>query len=245
MASDIRADEWTDRGVVAQLGEHLHGMQGVGGSSPPAPPPTSVKSWWYRDGSPLRPDDGGFVMSGPMDGDGAGTMVTDVEAQARTTGDGRAGRCAPPGRPMPAAWRACSTTCGRSLAGDAAQRGQPAVGGVLHRRDAAHRRRPGAGGRGRWRPDRHGADQHGAQRGEQPRRHAQHRGRRWLAGRRHRLGLVPPPRSGRDQGLLKVALAVFPDNDRAIAVYERAGFVREGCAASSTAPTAACCATSC
>ena len=31
-----RADEWTDRGVVAQLGEHLHGMQGVGGSSPPS-----------------------------------------------------------------------------------------------------------------------------------------------------------------------------------------------------------------
>jgi RimJ/RimL family protein N-acetyltransferase len=35
-------------------------------------------------------------------------------------------------------------------------------------------------------------------------------------------------RWARDQGLLKVALAVFPDNDRAIAVYERAGFVREG-----------------
>jgi RimJ/RimL family protein N-acetyltransferase len=30
------------------------------------------------------------------------------------------------------------------------------------------------------------------------------------------------------RGLLKVALAVFPDNERAIAVYERAGFVREG-----------------
>jgi RimJ/RimL family protein N-acetyltransferase len=29
-------------------------------------------------------------------------------------------------------------------------------------------------------------------------------------------------------GLLKIALAVFPDNERAIAVYERAGFVREG-----------------
>jgi RimJ/RimL family protein N-acetyltransferase len=31
-----------------------------------------------------------------------------------------------------------------------------------------------------------------------------------------------------EQGLLKVALAVFPDNERAIAVYEHAGFVREG-----------------
>ena len=30
------------------------------------------------------------------------------------------------------------------------------------------------------------------------------------------------------QGLVKVALGVFPDNERAIAVYERAGFVREG-----------------
>jgi RimJ/RimL family protein N-acetyltransferase len=32
----------------------------------------------------------------------------------------------------------------------------------------------------------------------------------------------------RQKGLLKVSLAVFPDNERAIAVYERAGFVREG-----------------
>ncbi|MDQ2935223.1 MAG: GNAT family N-acetyltransferase, partial [Chloroflexota bacterium] len=32
----------------------------------------------------------------------------------------------------------------------------------------------------------------------------------------------------RQRGLAKVALGVFPDNLRAIAVYERAGFVREG-----------------
>jgi RimJ/RimL family protein N-acetyltransferase len=32
----------------------------------------------------------------------------------------------------------------------------------------------------------------------------------------------------RQQGLAKVALSVFPDNERAIAVYERLGFVREG-----------------
>jgi RimJ/RimL family protein N-acetyltransferase len=32
----------------------------------------------------------------------------------------------------------------------------------------------------------------------------------------------------RGHGLLKVALTVFPDNARAIAVYEHAGFVREG-----------------
>ena len=32
----------------------------------------------------------------------------------------------------------------------------------------------------------------------------------------------------RQRGLAKVALGVFPDNDRAIAVYEHAGFVREG-----------------
>ncbi len=30
------------------------------------------------------------------------------------------------------------------------------------------------------------------------------------------------------RGLVKVQLSVFPDNDRAIAVYERAGFVSEG-----------------
>jgi RimJ/RimL family protein N-acetyltransferase len=32
----------------------------------------------------------------------------------------------------------------------------------------------------------------------------------------------------RDRGLTKVALGVFPDNERAIAVYEHAGFAREG-----------------
>jgi RimJ/RimL family protein N-acetyltransferase len=32
----------------------------------------------------------------------------------------------------------------------------------------------------------------------------------------------------RDAGLGKVALGVFPDNERAIAVYEQVGFVREG-----------------
>jgi RimJ/RimL family protein N-acetyltransferase len=31
-----------------------------------------------------------------------------------------------------------------------------------------------------------------------------------------------------DRGLRKVSLGVFPDNDRAIAVYEKCGFVREG-----------------
>jgi len=32
----------------------------------------------------------------------------------------------------------------------------------------------------------------------------------------------------REHGLRKVSLGVFPDNERAIAVYERRGFVREG-----------------
>ena len=35
-------------------------------------------------------------------------------------------------------------------------------------------------------------------------------------------------RWARERGLSKVALSVFPDNERAIAVYLRAGFVREG-----------------
>ena len=51
-----------------------------------------------------------------------------------------------------------------------------------------------------------------------------------LARRRHRLrpGRARPRRGRATSGLLKVALAVFPDNVRAIAVYEHAGFVREG-----------------
>jgi RimJ/RimL family protein N-acetyltransferase len=35
-------------------------------------------------------------------------------------------------------------------------------------------------------------------------------------------------RWARERGLRKLSLGVFPDNDRAIAVYERSGFVREG-----------------
>src|SRR3989304_307164 len=46
------------------------------------------------------------------------------------------------------------------------------------------------------------------------------------------VSVVPrraPARAGaRGRGLVKVAVAVFPDNERAIAVYEHAGFVREG-----------------
>ena len=51
-----------------------------------------------------------------------------------------------------------------------------------------------------------------------------------LARRGHRLRAhVAPPRTGRaSSGLAKLALGVFPDNDRAIAVYEHAGFEREG-----------------
>src|ERR671915_488485 len=35
-------------------------------------------------------------------------------------------------------------------------------------------------------------------------------------------------RWARDRGLRKLSLGVFPDNERAIAVYEKRGFVREG-----------------
>ena len=59
-----RADEWTDRGVVAQLGEHLHGMQGVGGSSPPSSTNLGQVMVVPRR-SPLRPDGrGGVVLPG-------------------------------------------------------------------------------------------------------------------------------------------------------------------------------------
>src|SRR5213596_2249155 len=91
MASDSSADEWTDRGVVAQLGEHLHGMQGVGGSSPPSSTTLwSVKSAWYREG-PLRPDERGLCRTRngwrkvdvAMNGDAA------TGSRARTAEDGR------------------------------------------------------------------------------------------------------------------------------------------------------------
>ena len=49
----------------------------------------------------------------------------------------------------------------------------------------------------------------------------------------------------RDQGLVKVALGVFPDNERAIAVYEHAGFVREGLRRRQYRVRAAATATSC
>ena len=35
-------------------------------------------------------------------------------------------------------------------------------------------------------------------------------------------------RWARDRGLRKLSLGVFPDNERAVAVYEKCGFVREG-----------------
>ena len=56
-----RADEWTDRGVVAQLGEHLHGMQGVGGSSPPSSTTFREREGWRSSsgGTAKRP----FVLA--------------------------------------------------------------------------------------------------------------------------------------------------------------------------------------
>src|ERR687892_2174664 len=86
---DIGADEWTDRGVVAQLGEHLHGMQGVGGSSPPSSTTSSeaAKLRWYRE-APLRPDDGGaFDLERHSETE---PMITGAIGERRTTRDGRA-----------------------------------------------------------------------------------------------------------------------------------------------------------
>ena len=152
--------------------------RGSGVRVPPAPPPTSVKSGGTAIGPPFVLTSGGFVMSSQptewTDEDGVASM-TITRAQPRTASDGRRWTLRP-ARPTDARALARLFDDVRprgSLAGDAAQRGEPAVGGVLHRRDAAHRGRPGAGGRGGRRLDRQRADQRGAQRGEQPRRHAQ------------------------------------------------------------------------
>jgi RimJ/RimL family protein N-acetyltransferase len=40
--------------------------------------------------------------------------------------------------------------------------------------------------------------------------------------------VIGAQRWARERGLRKLSLGVFPDNERAIAVYERCGFVREG-----------------
>ena len=39
---------------------------------------------------------------------------------------------------------------------------------------------------------------------------------------------MPIEAVARERGLRKLSLGVFPDNERAIAVYEKRGFVREG-----------------
>ena len=161
-------------------------------------------------------------------------MVTDVEVQARTTGDGRRWTLRP-ARPTDARGLARLFDDvrqeGRWLVTPPSAVSQPSeaffIGEMLRTGDGLALVAEADGdpiGTVQISPE---------QRGEQPRRHAQHRGGRWLAGRRHRLGPgASRPGWAREQGLLKVALAVFPDNARAIAVYEHAGFVREGLRAS-------------
>src|SRR3989304_7626395 len=109
MASDIRADEWTDRGVVAQLGEHLHGMQGVGGSSPPSS--TTARRSSQRGTAKAPP----FVLTR------RGLCHTDEErvasmtitgSEARTASDGRRWTLRP-ARPTAARALACLFAAGR------------------------------------------------------------------------------------------------------------------------------------
>src|SRR5687767_10297464 len=147
VAPDTRADEWTDgiRGVVAQLGEHLHGMQGVGGSSPPSSTTfSSVKLRWYReDVSPFVLATEGFVVL-------SGEQTDDPDRKRR-------GEDGPRRPPLDAASRAadrraCAGTPvrrgpqGGALVDHHAGRRQRAVGSVLDQRADSGRREPGAGG---------------------------------------------------------------------------------------------------
>ena len=207
-------------------------MQGVGGSSPPSST-TSHRS--SSGGTAKRP----FVLT------------TEGHVVVRSTADDPDPH-RPEGGPRRASLDAASRSAdrwtaagaavrrgapGRALADRHARIGQRAVGGVLDQRADPRRRAPGPGGRGRRR--RRG--QRAGQRGPRGRHRAHRRPldlhRRRLARHRHRLraGGGRAALGGR-RGLRKVALGVFPDNERAIAVYEKRASCGRACAGCSTAP---------
>ena len=224
MASDSNADEWTDRGVVAQLGEHLHGMQGVGGSSPPS----STNIGQRHGGTAKHP----FVLTtegccGIRDG----TQMATREIARRATRDGRPftlRHARPTDARALARLFAAVRSEGRYFITPPSARSDPqesfyighlirsggnlvlvaeADGGVVGNVMITHERS-------------------GVQ---------DHLGvlsicvdREWRDGGMGTALVAAALEWSRGEGLLKVTLSVFPDNERAIAVYERAGFVREG-----------------
>jgi RimJ/RimL family protein N-acetyltransferase len=183
-------------------------------------------------GAPFVLTNGGFVMSWTDDGPKEqATMVTDVEAQARTTGDGRRWALRP-ARPTDARGLARLFDDvrreGRWLVTPPSAVSQPSEAffiGEMLRTGEGLALVAEAGG------DPIGTVQISLERNAV----SNHVGTLSIVvadgWRDVGIGsalIEAAQRWARDHGLLKVALAVFPDNARAIAVYERAGFVREG-----------------
>ena len=109
------------------------------------------------------------------------------------------------------------------LADHDAGRRQRAVGGVLDQRDDPRRGVPGAGGRGRRRGRRQRPGQRRS-RAWRPSTSACSRSASPIDWRDVGIGselVAGRPGAGRvERGLRKISLGVFPDNERAIAVYE-------------------------
>jgi RimJ/RimL family protein N-acetyltransferase len=183
-------------------------------------------------GAPFVLTNGGFVMSwtdeGPME---QATMVTDVEAQARTTGDGRRWTLRP-ARPTDARGLAALFDDvrreGRWLLTSPSAVSQPSeaffIGEMLRTGEGLALVAEADG-------DPIGTVQISLERNVV----TNHVGtlsivvaEGWRDVGVGSALIETALRWARDHGLLKVALAVFPDNERAIAVYQRAGFVREG-----------------
>lgn len=205
-------------------------MQGVGGSSPPSSTTSSVKSWWYREWeAPFVLTNGGFVMPGPMETD---PMATDVgTANARVASDGRRWTLRP-ARPTDsralARLFASVRNEGRWLVTPPSAVSQPSeaffIGEMIRGEDGLTLVAEADGeavGNVLVTVERNMVSSHVGTLSVV------------VAERWRDVGigsaLVRAAQEwAKERGLLKVALAVFPDNERAIAVYERAGFVPEG-----------------
>ena len=228
-----RANEWTDSWGCSSAGRAPAWHAGGRGFESPQLHHPSVKSVVVpRMISPLRPDARGLLIPGlPEQVTGSGHRDRRERRAHRRPGTVGAGRCARPAPPTPGRWRASSPTSAPRAAGWSLRRAPSASrGGVLHRRDDP---RPATAwpdrGRGGRRRGRQRAGQPRAQRDQRPYRGPLDCVARWMARRRRRHR--PDARGaglGAGAGLAKIALGVFPDNERAIAVYEHVGFEREG-----------------